>query len=70
MCKPGKKCDDKNLGKLQEDEASSNIIEAQIIINLNGPKGNIQFYEPQTGRVGRELDDPQVGMPKNMCNIL
>ena len=70
ICKPGKKCDDKKLDKLLEDEADNNIIEAQIIIKLNGPKGSIHFYEPQIWKIGRGLDDPQVGMPKNLCNIL
>ena len=65
-----KKCDDKKIEKNQEDEAGSYLIEAQIIINLNGPEGSIRFYEPQAGKVGRGLNDPQVGMPKNMCNIL
>ena len=70
MCKRGKKCDDKKLNKLLEDEVDSNIIEAQIIIKLNGPEGSIHFYEPQIGKIGRGLDDPQVGMPKNLRNIL
>ena len=47
-----------------------NIIESQIIIKLNGPEGSIHFYEPQTRKVGRGLNDPQVGMPENMCSIL
>ena len=70
MCKPGKKCDDKKLDKLLEDEADNNIIQAQIIIKINGPEGSIHFYEPQIGKIGRGLDDPQVGMPKNIRNIL
>ena len=65
-----KKCVKKNLNKLHKDEVGSNLIEAQIIININGLEISIQFYEPQTRKVGRGLDDPQVGMLENMCNIL
>jgi hypothetical protein len=66
VCKSGKNWND----KLQEDESGGNSIEAQVVRELNDPKGCRQFDEPQTGTVGRGSDDLQVGMPVNVCNFL